>query len=530
MYKNVRNKLVVCTVFLLAVSFRSDTVKAQFSLAGQLRPRGEIRDGYGNLVPSGAKQAGFISQRTRLSFRYKWDFLTFGVSIQDVRIWGADASTVSAVDGNRFMLHEGWAELTLANRADTNIKFKLVDQLSFKIGRQELIYDDARLMGNLDWLQQGRRHDMALLKLLHHGWQADFGYAYNQNSDGVGLTNTNYVPGNLPAFVKNSLGTVVPLPAGLVPLAPGGNAANNSAKGGIPVYSNPVGTNGATQNYKSFTSLYISRKFRQTKVSALFFNDNFGKYKLDSIGSPAAGYVYGRRFVAGSPSDTYNYGTNSRYTYGLMVNPTFGNTSGLGKVAIQAAYYRQSGDDRDGNRMNAFHYSLAATYQKGLFSITPGYDVLSGTRPDDVILTKNNSFDPLYGTPHKFWGYMDYFYAGSGSPKGGLNNPYVKLKYTANTFAIGLDLHAFSLNQDMKKADGSLVGRNLGKEADLLLNYSMNKFTNIELGYSMMKATSSMPFAKGQALNDAAAAEFDKTPKWAYLMIRFSPDFLSSKP
>ena len=530
MYKNVRYKLVVFIVFLLSVTFQSNRAKAQFSLTGQLRPRGEIRDGYGNLALSDAKKAGFISQRTRLNFGYKWDLLTFGASIQDIRIWGADASTISTADGSRFMLHEGWAELTLANKADTNLKFKLVDQLSFKIGRQELIYDDARLMGNLDWLQQGRRHDMALLKVLHHGWQVDLGYAYNQNSDAVGVANTNYVPGNLPAYVKNSLGILVPLPAGLVPLAPGGNVANNSSRAGTPVYSNPAGTNGTTQNYKSFTSLYISKKFSQTKVSALLFNDNFGKYKLDSTGSAVAGYVYGRRFVPGSPTDTYNYGTNSRYTYGLMLNPTFGNASGFGKIAIQAAYYHQSGDDRDGNSMNAFHYSVAVTYQKGLFSITPGYDVLSGTKPDDITLAKNNSFDPLYGTPHKFWGYMDYFYAGSGSPKGGLNNPYVKLKYTANTFAIGLDLHAFSLNQDMKKADGTLVGKNLGKEADLLLNYNMNKFTNIELGYSMMKATSNMPFAKGQAVNDATAATFDKMPKWAYLMIRFSPDFFYSKP
>jgi hypothetical protein len=530
MYKNVRYKLLVSAVFLISGILCSNTIKAQFSLVGQLRTRAELRDGYGNLVLSDAKKAAFVSQRTRLNLGYKWDLLTFGFSLQDVRVWGADASTISTADGNRLMLHEGWAELTLANKADTNVKFTLVDQLSLKIGRQELIYDDSRLLGNLDWLQQARQHDMALLKVTHHGWQIDLGYAYNQNSDGAGLTNANYIPGNLPAYIKNSLGALVPLPAGLVPLAAAGSAGNNSSKTGTPVYSNPVGTNGATQNYKSFTSLYISKKFNQTKASALLFNDNFGRYRLDSAGNAVTGYVYGRRFVPSGPTDTYNYGTYSRYTYGVMLNPTFGNASSFGKIAIQAAYYHQSGDDRDGNDMNAFHYSLAATYQKGLFSITPGYDVLSGTKPADVVLGKNNSFDPLYGTPHKFWGFMDYFYAGSGSPKGGLNNLYVKLKYTANTFAIGLDFHSFGLNQDMKKADGTPVGKNLGKEADLLLSYNINKFTNIELGYSMMKATSNMPYAKGQAVNDATAATFDKTPKWAYLMLKFSPDFFYSKP
>jgi len=530
MYKNVRYKSVVFVLFLISALLHFNPAKAQFSLSGQLRTRAELRDGYGNLVLSEAKKAGFVSQRTRLNFGYKWDLLSFGASVQDIRVWGADASTISTADGNRFMLHEGWAELTLANKADTNIKFKLVDQLSLKVGRQELIYDDSRLIGNLDWLQQARQHDMALLKIMHHGWQIDLGYAFNQNSDAAGVTNTNYVPGNLPAYVRNSLGTLTPLPAGLVPLAIGGSAANNSTKSGTPVYSNPPGTNGATQNYKSFSSLYVSRKFNQTKVSALLFNDNFGRYKLDSAGSLATGYVYGRRFLPANPADTYDYGTNSRYTYGLMINPTFGNTSGSGKIAIQAAYYQQSGDDRDGNRMNAFHYSIAATYQKGLFSITPGYDVLSGTKSADLAAGKNNSFDPLYGTPHKFWGYMDYFYAGSGSPKGGLNNPYLKFKYTANTFALGLDLHHFGLNQDMKKADGTLVGKNIGKEADFQLSYNMNKFTNIEVGYSIMKATENMPYAKAQATNDITAASFDKTGTWAYMILKFTPDFFYSKP
>jgi hypothetical protein len=530
MYKNVRYKIIIFAVFLIFGCFQITTVKAQFSLVGQLRVRAEDRNGYGNLVPNGAKNANFISQRTRLNFGYKWDLLTFGVSVQDIRVWGADASTISLADGNRFMLHEGWAELTLANKADTNVRFKLLDMLTLKIGRQELIYDDSRLIGNLDWLQQARQHDMVLLKAMHHGWQVDLGAAYNQNTDAAGITNSNYLPGNLPAYIKNSAGTLVPLPAGLLPLAAGGSAANNSSKAGTPVFTNPAGTNGATQNYKSFTSLYISKKIDQTKLSILLFNDNFGKYRLDSVGAAATGYVYGRRFVPNGIADTYDYGINRRYTYGLMLSPTIGNASGFGKIAIQAAYYRQSGKDRDEKKMGAYHYTIAATYQKGLFSITPGYDVVSGSSTSDIAAGKNNSFDPLYGTPHKFWGYMDYFYAGTGSPKGGLNNPYLKFKYTANTFALGLDLHSFSLNKDMKKADGTVIGKNLGKEGDLLFSYTANKFTNIEFGYSLMKGTDSLPFAKAQAVNDATAATFNKTATWAYVMIKFTPDFFYTKP
>ncbi len=505
MKKTYKIKALFALMLGLSTQF---VAKAQFTLQGQVRTRTEVRNGLGNLVPTGAKEAAFTSQRTRLIFGYKWDRVTFGATLQDVRVWGQDASTISPADGNRLMLHEGWADVTLANKADTTIKFKLVDLLSIKIGRQELIYDDVRLIGNLDWLQQGRRHDMVLLKGMHHGWQFDIGYAFNQSTDAFNTTGTIYTPANTPQYMANSKGVLVAVPAGTIP--------NNA------VFTSNPGTNAATQNYKNFTSVYVSRKFKQTKFSGLFFNDTFGKYKLDTLaGTLATGYLYGKDFRGQTE-------TNSRYTYGLMVNHTLGNASGFGKIALQGAYYAQTGKDRDGKEMNAYHYTVAATYQKGNWSITPGYDVLSGNDPSTP--TQNNRFDPLYGTPHKHWGYMDYFYVGTGSPVGGLNNFYVKAKYATNVLSVGLDVHSFALNQDMKKADGSLIDKQLGTEFDFLLNYQMNKFTNLELGYSVMSATNSMPFAKGQATTDAVANTYNKTGTWLYFMVNIRPDFFYTKP
>ncbi|MEP6727715.1 MAG: alginate export family protein, partial [Bacteroidota bacterium] len=376
MLKKSKKRHLILLILLSSVA--GFNARSQFTFSGQLRTRTEIRNGLGNLVLKGSAAAAFTSQRTRLVVGYKWDRLTFGMSMQDVRVWGQDASSISNTDGNRFMLHEAWADLVLANKMDTTIKFKLFDQMSLKVGRQELSYDDMRLIGNLDWLQQGRRHDMALLKTVHKGWQVDIGYAFNQNTDAFGVTSTSYVPANVPSYVKNSLGNLVPTPVGMLPLANSGNASNSSIKTGTPVWTNPPATNGGTQDYKSFTSVYISKKFKQTKFSGLFFNDHFGKYKLDSSGSAAAGYVYGRRFASAGSTDEFNYsGTNSRFTYGLMVNTSVGKGTGFGKIAIQAAYYAQSGKNRDGVKMkSAYHYTIAATWQKGRISITPGYDVL----------------------------------------------------------------------------------------------------------------------------------------------------------
>jgi Alginate export len=527
----------LASVLFLSISTHF-TTKAQFTLQGQLRTRTEIRNGLGNLVPTDSKTAAFTSQRTRLNFGYKWDRVLFGATVQDVRVWGQDASSISTNDGNRLMLHEGWAEVTLANKADTTVKFKALDLLTLKIGRQELIYDDVRLIGNLDWLQQARRHDMVLLKAVHHGWQVDLGYAFGQNNDAFGVTGTAYVPANVNATTVNSLGVLVPTPAGMIPLTAAGSvngrSQHPSTAGTALAWINPPSTNGASQDYKSFTSLYVSKKFNQTKFSGLFFQDNFGAYKLDTAGTAATGYIFGRRFAPSSATDKFDYyQSRGRMTYGLMVNHTLGNASGFGKIALQGAYYGQTGKDREGNDMDAYHWMAAATYQKSKWSFTLGYEVLSGNDGSSatnnyksVTTGKNNRFDPLYGTPHRHWGYMDYFYVGTNSPAGGLNNGYLKAKYTGNTLSFGVDYHAFSLNKATLKGDGSLLGTDLGNEIDFLLNYNMNKFTNIELGYSVMMATDNMSIAKGQV----QTVTYDKTGTWLYLMINIRPDFFYAKP
>ncbi|MEO6455531.1 MAG: hypothetical protein ABIN97_15735, partial [Ginsengibacter sp.] len=124
----------------------------------------------------------------------------------------------------------------------------------------------------------------------------------------------------------------------------------------------------------------------------------------------------------------------------------------------------------------------------------------------------------------------DYFYVGTGSAAGGLHNPYLKFKYTGNALTAGVDFHLFSLDKNMKKADGSFIEKKLGNELDFLVNYTMNKFTNVELGYSIMNAKNSMAFAKGQAATDAAADAYKKSGNWFYLMLKFTPDFFYTKP
>ena len=505
-----------CWLPLLVLVSTPGLLMAQMTLVGQLRTRTELRNGVGNLAPLNAPSAVFTSQRTRLTFGYKWDRMLFGTSIQDVRVWGQDASTINAADGNRLMVHEAWADITLANSADTTVNFRAIQNLSLKIGRQELVYDDARLVGNLDWLQQARRFDAAIFKAQHYGWSLDIGGGFNQNSDAFGLVGTDYTPGNVPTSALSNKNVTLPIPTGFIPTV---------GKGGAPVLLNAVSTNGQNQQFKSFQMAYLTRKFGQTKFSALWFKDDFSKYRIDSTGSASAGYVYGRQYGGVG-------GVNSRQTYGAMLLGTVGNASSkLGKVQWQAFAYGQTGNDRDGLTIkNAYHYGGSLMLQRGLFSTGPGYEVLSGNDATIIQAGQTSRFDPLYGTPHRHRGYMDYFYAGTGSPTGGLQDAFWKFKYAGSRLTALFDIHAFSLanstyNKLPDAPSGALVDPKLGMEYDFIVTYALSKFTTVEAGYAVMDGTNSLEYTKLGTMNQR-----DKLGTWGYLMINIRPDFFYTKP
>ena len=117
---------------------------------------------------------------------------------------------------------------------------------------------------------------------------------------------------------------------------------------------------------------------------------------------------------------------------------------------------------------------------------------------------------------------MDYFYAGTGAPNGGLNNPYLKVKYVSKNKRLNtsIDYHHFSLANDQKDISGSAIRKYLGSEIDLVNSYALNKVTNLELGLCYLDATSSMEYAKNLAPGSSKL-----NASWAYLQINIKPEF-----
>jgi hypothetical protein len=77
---------------------------------------------------------------------------------------------------------------------------------------------------------------------------------------------------------------------------------------------------------------------------------------------------------------------------------------------------------------------------------------------------------------------------------------------------------------DVDKAN---LKKDLGYEFDFIANYSLNKFTTLELGYSFMLANNSTEYVKK---TPPTMDQTNHRPTWAYLMINIRPDFFFSKP
>jgi hypothetical protein len=196
------------------------------------------------------------------------------------------------------------------------------------------------------------------------------------------------------------------------------------------------------------------------------------------------------------------------------------STTARKKLILNASAYYQDGTDKDGNSLSAYllsAYSLYAATNK--WSIGPGIDITSGNSTTGGI---NRQFDPLYGTPHKFWGAMDYFYVADGFGKNGVMDYYLKTRYKASDkLLFSLDAHQFRSYNQIVKSDGQELNPNFGTELDFSANYALTKIIQIEAGYSSFFAT---PTLASETVKNVSNAGLQAN--WAFVMLSIKPDFL----
>ncbi len=152
----MRHLKIAFFIILSIILFSPFTTMAQFAIDAQLRNRFEIRDGYQKLATRGSTPAVIISQRTRLGLSYRTENIQFKFTPQDVRLWG-DENLISSTgvfgDYASLAMFEGYASI------------KLGEWGWLSTGRQPLVYDSKRILGNRNWNQNGIAYDAVVLKL-----------------------------------------------------------------------------------------------------------------------------------------------------------------------------------------------------------------------------------------------------------------------------------------------------------------------------------------------------------------------------
>jgi hypothetical protein len=254
--------------------------------------------------------------------------------------------------------------------------------------------------------------------------------------------------------------------------------------------------------------IWLFHQFKKANISALFLNNGLQYTETDTAGK----VTYGAQYFS--------------QTAGARTQMTFGKISSIIYFYYQfgknGATLKSDGHPKD---LSAYDVSAEITYKPiKTLGITLGGELLSGNSQDATTTTaKSTAFSPLYGTNHRFNGYMDYFYVLNHANSVGLNDIYLKINTNFKKITASINAHYFMANAAIKDvaattSTGSFVAMpsNLGVELDLTLSYNFTEGVAIQGGYSQMFGSESLKAIRGGQVN--------ATNNWAYLMVLIRPN------
>ena len=297
----------------------------------------------------------------------------------------------------------------------------------------------------LDWAQQGRNHDAALLKYKKDKFALDLAFAFNQDYSH---------------------------PTGFI-------SANN-------VYN----TSGFF-SYKTMQMAHLSQAWENFSGSLLLMNNGFQ--------NDAAGL-----------NDVANLQT-------IGAHLKFGKDA----LTIAANAYLQTGEaiygtsykDVKGAYLLGLDFGLKASDKVKLGA---GLEIISGN--DETDTANTGAFFPLYGTNHKFNGFMDYFYVGNHANNVGLFDVHVSADFKlSDTSSLMAKILNFSAEQELASGEKSL-----GTEIDLVYKKAFKGYALV-LGYSHLFAADGMYELKNVTESNAASGQ-----NWAWAMLVIKPKFLNT--
>ena len=197
--------------------------------------------------------------------------------------------------------------------------------------------------------------------------------------------------------------------------------------------------------------------------------------------------------------------------------------------SLEGSFYYQMGTSEDGVDIAAWMASVLGTYSPSRkLTLNAGYDRLSGDPYYNVPpkgyfgLVQHSTikgFSPVYGTHHKFYGAMDFFYISTFkngfSP--GLQNFFAGLTYyPIKPLHIDATYHYFATATWLED-----MSRSLGHEIELSVTYRPIKEVSISAGYSYMHGD--------ETLERIECVDKGRNLHWAWLNVIIRQRFLQIK-
>jgi len=236
---------------------------------------------------------------------------------------------------------------------------------------------------------------------------------------------------------------------------------------------------------------------------------------------------------------------NDTYTVG------FRQAGKIGGIKYRGEFYYQFGENEShGDDWDTEAYMVGVRLGKGFggSSLWPGaitlwFDYLSGTSQSDLDDKQVSTFDTVFDTGHKFYGFADYWLnIGAAGRSGtvfqdqlsglGLIDFALKIGMTpAPNWKFGAHIHSFYTAEDAYNNTSSITATNtfttqnigenhLGEEIDLTLTHNYNPSTNIVFGYSHFFTDTLMEDVNHRFQGaDPDGNEDGGDTDWAYIML-----------
>ncbi|WP_270438699.1 alginate export family protein [Bacteroides bouchesdurhonensis] len=270
--------------------------------------------------------------------------------------------------------------------------------------------------------------------------------------------------------------------------------------------------------------LHLILAFNQNdekKIGGTYYNDATGQpyknmqtvwyhYKANKVPFGASLLFMNLGLETG---DAATQDSHTRYLQTMGTYLTYKNNS----WNLDGAFYYQMGKNKNTEKVSALMGSVQASYTfNQTWGAVVSLDYLSGDKGNG---DKYKAFDPLYGTHHKFYGGMDYFYASlfKDGFAPGLMGSRVGVRFRASA-KVDMELNYHYFTTAVKLAD---LSKSLGSEVDYQINWTVMKDVKLSAGYSFMRGTKTMDVVKG--------GDHKSWQDWGWVSLNINPKVLFVK-